>query len=227
MFAAQALAVLLLLIAFLLFLLVSLSVPIIKSIYLFKLVADVSSSLFNASAKGSARFGVWGYCLSAVDVSVVGIDHDTDAQCSRTHLGYTFDSTVAKALHVNGIEDTISRTLTAVLVLHPIVCGFTFLALLSILFFRVRGSTRGTAICAVLTTILAAILATIVFVIDIAGVYVARGKVNDETDGAIHMSPGNAVWMTLGATISLWLAFVAVWIGVLVGRRRPRSTDKY
>lgn len=56
-------------VAFLLLLLVSLSVPITKSIYLFQLTAKASSSLFNASANGNARFGVWGYCLSAIDVS--------------------------------------------------------------------------------------------------------------------------------------------------------------
>lgn len=56
-------------VAFLLLLLVSLSIPVTKTIYLFQLTAKTSSSLFNASADGSARFGVWGYCLSAIDVS--------------------------------------------------------------------------------------------------------------------------------------------------------------
>ncbi|KAI0080801.1 hypothetical protein K474DRAFT_1657291 [Panus rudis PR-1116 ss-1] len=54
---------------FLLLLLVSLSAAIIRSIYLFSLAANFSSSLFNTGATGLARFGVWGYCLYNVDVS--------------------------------------------------------------------------------------------------------------------------------------------------------------
>ncbi|EEB88529.1 hypothetical protein MPER_13587, partial [Moniliophthora perniciosa FA553] len=48
-------------VAFLLLLLISLSVPIIKSIYLFSLTTNVSSSLFNSGAFGAVKFGVWGY----------------------------------------------------------------------------------------------------------------------------------------------------------------------
>ena len=55
-------------VAFLLLLLVSLSVPIIKPIYLFRLVAFAGSSLLDTSATGAVRFGVWGYCISAIDL---------------------------------------------------------------------------------------------------------------------------------------------------------------
>ena len=55
--------------AFLLLLLVTLSVPIIKTIYLLRLTAYASTSFLNASADAVARFGVWGYCISSVDVS--------------------------------------------------------------------------------------------------------------------------------------------------------------
>ena len=55
--------------AFLLLLLVSLSAPVIHSIWLFRLAASASVSLVDASASAAVRFGVWGYCISAVDVS--------------------------------------------------------------------------------------------------------------------------------------------------------------
>ena len=55
-------------VAFLLLLLVSLSVPIIKSLYLFQLSADASSSLLDSHASASVRFGVWGYCSSDADI---------------------------------------------------------------------------------------------------------------------------------------------------------------
>ena len=58
----------LLLAAFILLLLVTLSAPIIKSIYLFKLVAHVAGP-FGSSVKGNAKFGIWGYCFSGVDAS--------------------------------------------------------------------------------------------------------------------------------------------------------------
>jgi hypothetical protein len=54
--------------AFILLLLVSLSVPVIKSIYLFKLTAHIDG-LLGASAKASAKFGVWGYCYSGIGAS--------------------------------------------------------------------------------------------------------------------------------------------------------------
>lgn len=56
-------------VGFLLLLLVSLSVPIIKAVYLFHLVGHAGISLLDVSAGGSAWFGVWGYCVSAIDVS--------------------------------------------------------------------------------------------------------------------------------------------------------------
>ena len=58
-----------LLAAFVLLLLVSLSVPIIKSIDLLKLTASVSESVsgVSADANGSVKFGVWGYCISQIN----------------------------------------------------------------------------------------------------------------------------------------------------------------
>ena len=55
-------------VSFLLLFLVSLSIPIINSIYLFKLSADASSSLFHSSASAAVSFGVWGYCTSDTSV---------------------------------------------------------------------------------------------------------------------------------------------------------------
>jgi hypothetical protein len=70
--------------------------------------------------------------------SVLGIDHSSKGECSKASLGYTFDNSISEALyallflrrtvathlitnsHVSGLENTISRTLSAALVLHPI-----------------------------------------------------------------------------------------------------------
>ena len=56
--------------ATLLLLLVSLSVPIIKSIDLFNLgVSYRDGSLINSGIDAVVKFGVWGYCRSAIKVS--------------------------------------------------------------------------------------------------------------------------------------------------------------
>lgn len=57
----------LLFVSFLLFLLVSLSVPIIHSIYLFTITSHFKE--LGVSVTGNARIGVWGYCVSEVDLS--------------------------------------------------------------------------------------------------------------------------------------------------------------
>ncbi|KAH7923506.1 pali-domain-containing protein [Leucogyrophana mollusca] len=213
-----ALTPFMLFVAFILLFLVSLSVPIIKAIYLFRLAAQESSGTFDVSASGNVDFGVWGYCLSAVEVSVLGIDHNTAAHCSPIKLGFTFDSTIADALHASDIENALSRTLTAVLVLHPLACGFTFLALLVSLYTLYRGHsyTSGTgalpsrtiSICALATTLLSAFLTILVFLIDAILVDVVRNKVYSDSDGALTLTWGNAVWMALGATIAVWIALM-------------------
>ncbi|KAH9857021.1 pali-domain-containing protein [Lenzites betulinus] len=211
-------------VAFLLLLLVSLSLPIIKSIFLFQLTANSSASLLDSSASGQVRFGVWGYCTSAITVEVVGINHETAGQCSSTRLGYQFDSNVANALHVSGFSDTISRTLSAVLVLHPIACALAFLALVASLFITRRRSphtvSRPAALTTLLVGLLAAVIATVIFLLDVIFVAVVRHKINDESHGVLGLGWGNAVWMTLGATIALWGSVVGSSMGLCgVGRR--------
>ncbi|KAI0647186.1 pali-domain-containing protein [Trametes meyenii] len=220
-----AITPLFLFVAFLLLLLVSLSLPIIKSIFLFRLVANSSASFLDSSASGQVRFGVWGYCTSAITVEVIGVDHETAGQCSSAHLGYQFDPTVAHALHVNGFTDTISRTLSAVLVLHPIACALTFLALVASLFITSRRSPYTISRPAALTTLgvglLAAVITTIIFLVDVIFVAVVRHRINDESHGVLQLSWGNAVWLTLGATIALWGAIVSDCAGICgFGRRR-------
>ncbi|KAI0797689.1 actin cortical patch SUR7/pH-response regulator pali [Abortiporus biennis] len=223
-----SLAPLLIFVAFLLLLLVSLSAPIINSIYLFRLVANISASLLDSGASGSARFGVWGYCLSSIDVSVLGIDHNSAAQCSKAKLGYNFDSNVATALHVNGLQNVISRTLTAALVLNPIACSLTFLALLSSLFILRRHGAGVSRLASLFTLgigLVAALLTTIVFLIDVIFVAIVRHRIKNATDGDLIFDWGNAVWMTLGATIALWGALVGACCGLVGLRRSNKARD--
>ncbi|KAF9483887.1 pali-domain-containing protein [Pholiota conissans] len=211
-------------IAFLLLLLVSLSAPIIKSIYLFRLTANISSSLFRSGVSESAQFGVWGYCLSGLQANVISISKTTAAQCSKTHLGYTFDSTVANALNAQELQSIISRTTTGALVLHPIVAALAFVTLLTSLFILRRGSNGTSRLPSLITTgigALTAFLTTVVFLIDVIFVAVVRHRVSDATDGKITLVWGNAVWMVLGAAIALWLSTLGACTGVFAcGKNR-------
>ena len=56
-------------VAFLLLLLTSLSLPIIKSIKMFDIWLDAETGGFLSSGvEGGVSFGVWGYCISDVAV---------------------------------------------------------------------------------------------------------------------------------------------------------------
>ncbi|GLB35057.1 putative SUR7/PalI family protein [Lyophyllum shimeji] len=227
MFAA--LAALLLFVAFLLLLLVTLSVPIIKSIFLFRLTANLGSSLLATGANATANFGVWGYCIPSINFAVMGIDRATASHCSGTHLGYTLDSDVANALHATNFENVISRTTTAALVLHPIAAALTLFAfLISLFIFRLpsNATSRLPAQCILSIGLLAVILTTVVFLIDVGFVAVVRSKVHDASRGHLALAWGNAVWMTLGATIALWLAMIQAGAAACACGLRSRSKQE-
>ena len=65
-------------VAFILLLLVTLSVPIAKSIWLFSIGANVNigSGFLGASAKGEVRFGVLGYCIQSITARYVIVISD-------------------------------------------------------------------------------------------------------------------------------------------------------
>jgi len=213
----------LLFIAFLLLLLVTLSVPIIKTIYLFGLSVNVSSSLFKSGGSGSVSYGVFGYCLSSLNYEVVGIKGTAEAaECSKRHLGYTFDSTVANALHLSGLENLITRTTTAALVMIPLACAFTFVTFcLSLFMLRLgrNGTNRLPSLLTLGSGSLAALFATIAFLIDVILVGVVKHRVHNDTDGDVTLSWGNAVWMTLGAVIAILLAMLGACSGIIKGKR--------
>ncbi|KAH9945998.1 actin cortical patch SUR7/pH-response regulator pali [Epithele typhae] len=192
------LAALFFFVSWLLLLLVSLSVPITKTIYLLQVNAAASSSLLDSQAAASVRFGVWGYCTSGIDAEVFGFDHTVAGQCSHPKLGYTFDSSVAQALHVDSLADTISSTLSAALVLHVVDCILAFLALVSaLLTIHWSPHVRAAFFTTLGAALLAAILTTVTFIIDLVVAAVARDKITDE----VHVSRGNAIWMTVSAGV--------------------------
>lgn len=231
----DALTAFLLLSGFVLLLLVSLSLPIITSIYLFSATATESiltilgTSFVNAT--GGAKFGVWGYCLAPIDVNVLGIQAGISSyNCTKPALGFDFNSQVASALGITASENSLSHSASEALVIYPIACGFAFLSLILLLLIIrwrfVGGSSRLPFTLTLLSTFLATALATAVFIIDIVAVVVARRDIDRQASG-VTLVYGNAVWMTLGAMIALWLALLSTLLSLCTYRRQYRKSAKY
>ncbi|CCO28049.1 hypothetical protein BN14_02041 [Rhizoctonia solani AG-1 IB] len=211
---------------FLLLLLVSLSIPIIKTISILNIAANLQTGATNTGISGGVKFGLWGYCVSEITASVFGFNQTRASSCSRTRLGYDIDNQLLQLLGLDDLNDIVSRGLTFVLVLHPIACGLAFLALLFALLLLFKPARLASAM-ALIFSVLAAIIATVAFAIDVALTTIARNKVRDATDGNLRVTYGAVPWMTLGAMIALWAATVGACCGIFVGGRRRREAEKY
>jgi len=211
--------------AFLLLLLVTLSVPIIKSIFLFDIIADDSVGAFDVTVtvKETVKFGIFGWCSSALTATVLTYNFDEPAQCSNVHLGFTVSPLLQEALSAINeatLVDVIQKALSVVLILHPVACAVTFLALLFSLLAILLTSTRFWDIFSTVVGFLSATLTTIIFAIDIVFVLVAKSKLREHTDGLASVGWGNAVWLTLAAAICTWVASVGACWGAIRGRKQ-------
>jgi len=212
--------------AFVLLLLVTLSAPIIDAIYLFRLAATTGGAA--ASGSGNVNFGVFGYCINASATTFLGITAFSGGRCSSPRLGYRLDSTVARVLGAGDINDVISRVSTSVLVLNPIATALTFFAFLLSLFMLRKGANGTSRLPSFLTFavgVFAALATTAAFIANIAIVALVRNRIRSNYDGSVRFDWGNGVWMTLGATIALWLALIGALCGICgLGRRRRTTT---
>jgi len=215
-------------VAFLLLLLVSLSVPIIKSIYLLQLGATVSvgSGIFSASAQAAVNFGVFGWCSTAVNVAVATFHESEPAECSPKHLGYSVSPQIEQILSsidANDLSDVITRSLTFVLVLHPVACALAFLGFLLTIISAVRPHRIASALATAIG-LLASVITTLVFIIDIVLTGVAKSRIHSKTSGKGYAKFGDAQWLVLVSAILLWIACFAACLGIIRGRN-PRRTN--
>ncbi|KAG9081413.1 hypothetical protein FRC06_005592, partial [Ceratobasidium sp. 370] len=174
-------------VGFLLLLLVSLSIPIIHTISVLNIAANVQTGVTNTGVSGGIKFGLWGYCVSDITASVIGITKTQAGYCSKSKLGYNVDNQVLDAIGLNNLDDIIAHGLTFVLVLHPIACGLAFLALVFALMLACRPA-RLASVMALIFSVLAAIIATIAFAVDIALTTIAKNKVGDITDNRLKVT---------------------------------------
>lgn len=129
---------------------------------------------------------------------------DNYGECFGPKLGYTVPADVVTLLKLpTVIIDILLAVVSAVLVLHPISAGLSFLAFLNSLFL----GSHGVAILALIWSIATALISTLVFVVDLLIVVIAKSKVKGlkGTLGQnITVDWGNAVWMMLAGVIFTW-----------------------
>lgn len=110
---------------------------------------------------------------------------------------------------LDDLTDIVSKSLTTALVLHPIACGFAFISFIVTLFalFRRRryfqmhgterdGRSRFTAITNFTIVLPAALLTTVVFIIDVASVVIARNKLQKT------LNDSRSVYLTWDSAVS-------------------------
>jgi len=113
--------------------------------------------------------------------------------------------------HQSQLDDLthiVSKALTVALILHPVACGLAFISLAVTIFALLRrrrhlqlygterdSRSRFTPIISFAIILLAALFVTIVFIVDVVLVAVARKKLRDAPDDNkfVHLTWGSAV----------------------------------
>lgn len=203
-------------ICFVLLLLVSISTPIIKGLYLvIAQVITVNPQPANPSVT-EIRFGIWGFCAnrcvwrvcsvggfaeqehSAIGNSTFFTDH---GECIRPHLGYQLDPAIMALTGHPLVAQQLERTLTAVFVLHPISAGLVLLALI----FAIPASrSKYYGILALLIQFVAASLTTAVLAVDFTLIAELMDDDGPLASNAFDVDFGNCPWIVLGATLLIW-----------------------
>ncbi|KAJ7644094.1 hypothetical protein FB45DRAFT_896889 [Roridomyces roridus] len=191
--------------AFLLSLLVSLSLTIIKTIYLLS-VFSTRTGQPATSAATELRFGVWGVCATSVLNAPTFFANN--GECFGPMLGYTIPADIVALTDISqGVINAVSQVLLFVLVLHPIAAGLSFITLFSSLFLASHGLTILSLVLAIIT----AMVTTAVFGIDLALVLVAKSQLPSlEGELQLGVQWGNAPWMGLAAAVLTWMAVIAL-----------------
>ncbi|KAI6116533.1 hypothetical protein EDD16DRAFT_1052687 [Pisolithus croceorrhizus] len=182
--------------AFLLSLLVGLSLPIIKSIYLVK-VAAVDSVDPTSNAATSLLFGVWGVC----GLNALGI-----GECYGPQLGYTIPSDILSLVGLSQSVATVAeKSILVLLILHLVSSGLSTIVFVLSLYLH----SHPAAIIALITAIVTALVSSLVFAVDVVLVVLMRNHIDSLFLGArFSVEFGNGVWMILVAVVMTWVAVV-------------------
>jgi len=188
--------------SFILYLLVALSIPIIKPIYLFVINFNTQPNQPPTSIATDIRFGVWGFCAS----SVIGLPTilTNDGQCTPIRLGYNVPADLLALTGYPQLAGVVLEGLTVLLVLHPICAALAGIGSFTSLFL----SSQCMTVFSLVTTIFTAIIGTVALAADLSLEIVAMDEVQPLTDGAVDVGWGNGVWMVLVAVILSWVSVI-------------------
>lgn len=198
--------------AFALLFVVSLSAPVLKPIYILEIISNVPPNVPKTSVATQVRFGLWGWCAGAFEFSSGDAKFVQNAVCSKPpQLGYEVDPILLNLTGQPELAQTVVKGLTYILILHPIACGLTLITSLSSLYFTLRPSTvHAVPIVTLLLNIVPTLLTTLVWVIDLVLVLIARSRVAAATNNALVVNWGNGTWLTFAAMVALWAGIVGL-----------------
>ncbi|KAI7507451.1 hypothetical protein KC347_g6879 [Hortaea werneckii] len=201
-------------VASILMLFVTLSAPIINHLSLLRV------SLNNGTLEhpSSVNFGTYGYCILNV-----GEDRNDD-YCPRRNIGYSPSHTItaitsSSAHPFSEVSSGTATSLTRVMVLHPIITGLAFIALLLSLGSGLIGSLAGAFVAAI-----AWVLTLIALACDFSLFGIVRHHVNDDENGIqAHASFGGGIWLLLASFVLLFFGMVIVLFTCVSVRREKKK----
>ena len=191
-----------LLLAFALYLVVALSIPIIKPVYLFIIDFNTQPDQPPTSIATDVRFGVWGFCASSVlDLPTI---FTNNGECTDAHLGYEVAPDLLELTGYPQLAGVVLKTLTVLLVLHPVCAALSFLSMLTSLFLASGPMT----ITSLILSIFTGIIGSVTLAADLALEIEARQRIGPLTNGAVTVGWGNGVWMIVVAVAFTWLSVI-------------------
>ncbi|KAK7440813.1 hypothetical protein VKT23_016891 [Stygiomarasmius scandens] len=195
-----------LLIAFVLSFLASISVPTLHAIDIVRINSNIPDGIkTDLPIAKDTRLGIWGFCQT---------DLNDDEHCSHTGHGYNFP-----LLNLAGNIAVIGSSWTRGLAVHPVATAAIFAA------FCLSFSSHVTALlAAMITSILAAFLTLLAFIIDIAlyaYVHHQAKKISDGADNALDVDTAPGFWLSF---VSLLFTLFAG-CTVFVGRRKAADSS--
>lgn len=203
----------LLLAATALLIVVDITAPVVNDLALLKV--DLASS----SSGSAVTFGTFGYCI-------LDADNGKD-KCSKAKIGYDPADVITAEIpnsEFSSISSDAAKTLTKVLVLHPVATGLSFIAFLLAIGAGVIGSFTASMV-----SLLAFAVNIVALACDFAGFTIVKHKVND-LNTSVHAKFGIAIWLVVAAAACNLLATILVFISCCSGRRsstRPVSRKMY
>ena len=129
-------------VAFALFFLVGISLPIIKSIYIFHIDFATDASQPVTPVATDLRFGVWGLCA----YSDLG-----QSECFGPMLGYTISDEILTLTGYPQLVEALEEGLLVILVLHLVAGALAFLGVFTSLFLESHGMAIASLVTSVFT----------------------------------------------------------------------------